>query len=138
MTTKLRNTIANILGRAAVDHRVGPKAMEMLRYCGVDYEYVHGQGGGADFDQSAERFAISLDDMQEVMRQWDGERPQVLKGPFDSATHEMQCRILEVNFFNLTSVPVKAYWYELNRAILKHLKTGRTSKPNRPTAMQRT
>jgi hypothetical protein len=125
MNTKLTKTIANILGRAGVDHQVGPKAMEMLRYYGVDYEYMHGENGGADFAESVLHFAVPPNDTQDVMSQWDGQKPKVRKGPYASATHEMQCRIFEQNIFNLTGGPVRTYWYELNRAILKHLKARR-------------
>lgn len=123
LQTELTNLISTILGRAAVDLRVGPKAMEMLRYYGVDYEYIHGQYGGADFDEAVKHFATPPNDIQDVLTQWDGEKPQVLKAPFDSATHEMQCRILEQNFSNLTSEAVKTYWYALNEAILRYRKT---------------
>lgn len=120
MKTKLTKTIANILGRAAVDIQVEPKAMEMLRYYGIDYEYMHSQNGGADFDENVRQFAPPPNDIQDVLKQWDG-KPKVIKGTFVSVKHAMQCRIFEQNFFNLTSEPVETYWNELHEAILQYL-----------------
>ena len=56
MRTELTKKISNVMGRAAVDMHVGPKAMEMLRYYAVDYEYMHGNKEGI-LDQEIRDFA---------------------------------------------------------------------------------
>lgn len=123
MKTELTKKLGNVLGRAAVDMQVGPKAMEMLRYYAVDYEYVHDHNVGCDFMNQVKKFAIPPNDVQDLMSQWDGKKSKCFKGPFASKTEEVQLRVLELNYVNLTSEPVETYWYELHEAILKHRKT---------------
>ena len=120
---KLTKKIKNVMGRAALDMNVGPKAMEMLRYYALDYEYMHGNDDGSDFQLEVERFAIPSNDLQDLMGQWDGKKSNCFKGPFRTQAEAIQMRVFELNYMNLSNEPVKLYWYELNAAVLQYLKT---------------
>ena len=129
MSNKIDKKLASILERAASEPGIGHLAMKMLRRYAMNFQVMHMSRDGVHFGEEVKKFCYPDSYTKYIDTHTDMKtgRP---KSSFSVEALEITMRDPEWNNFvaklnNLTRKIVHDYWYEMNKAVLGHLKTGK-------------
>ena len=126
MSNKIDKKLSNILGRAALEPGVNHLAMKMLRRYAMNFEVMHKSRDGVHFGEEVKKLCYPESYTRYIETHTDMQTGRT-KSSFSVEALEITMRDPEWNNFvaklnNLVSQIVRAYWNEMNKAILGHLK----------------